>query len=310
MISTSIDIRDAFFWQVYQIAKRDKNVIFITDDMDAHVIRRFKKDFPKQFINMGVSEQNMIDVAAGVASCGKKVFTYGISNFVTMRCFEQIKFSICSMNLPVVIIGAGAGFSFSFDGPTHHGISDIAVVRTLPEITILNPPDATCAQACAEISYKINLPVYVRIDKGIFPGLYKQKDDFNLGFKILKKIESVTLISSGFMTHKGMEIAKLLETTGINVGVIDIFKLKPLSRNFNQVLKKIKVILTLEENALTGGLGSMVAELVTDLNLNIKIKRLASEDAQFLKYGNREWFLKLNKLDNDNIIRQILKYDL
>ena len=171
MEMSNIDIRDAFFDEIYDIASRDRDVIFITADTDAFSLRRYKKDFPDQFINVGVAEQNMVAVSAGLALSGKKVFIYAIIPFITIRCCEHIKVNICSMNLPVAIIGAGAGLSFGNDGPTHHAMQDIAVMRILPEITILNPCDGPSAAACARIAYESNTPVYVRIDKGEFPAL-------------------------------------------------------------------------------------------------------------------------------------------
>jgi len=154
MKMSDIDIRDAFFDEIYKCAAKDKNVIFIAADMDAFSLRKYKKDLPDQYINIGVAEQNMIAVAAGLALCGKKVFLYAIIPFITFRCLEHIKVNICSMNLPVAIIGVGSGLSFGFDGPTHHAVQDIAVMRVLPEIEILNPSDSASSALCARRAYE------------------------------------------------------------------------------------------------------------------------------------------------------------
>ena len=120
MIKEMRDIRDCFFDEVFDLACRDTQIIVVTNDMDIFSLRQFKKNFPERFINVGVAEQNMINIAAGLASCGKKVVIYGITPFLIYRCFEQIKFNICSMSLPVVFAGVGVGLAFSYDGPTHH----------------------------------------------------------------------------------------------------------------------------------------------------------------------------------------------
>lgn len=301
----TIDIRDALFEQLYELGDKDKNVIFITDDLDAFVLRKFKKDFPKQFINIGVAEQNMIDLAAGLACGKKKVFLYGICSYVTTRCFEQIKFSICSMNLPVVIIGVGAGLSFSFDGPSHHGVIDIALMRTLPEITILNPIDALSARSAINYAYKKSAPCYIRLDKGVFPKIYENSIDVEKGFKIVNKLRDVNIISTGYMTPQVLTAIKETDLK-VKVGVVDLFRLKPIKGEFiSQVIKKSKKIITVEENTIIGGLGSIISEVIIDNNFNIKLKRLALPDHQIDIFGTREWLLSRNHLDLQSLVKNI-----
>ena len=183
------DIRDAFFDRICKYAFRDDKVVIITDDMDIFSLRKFKRTCPNRFINAGVAEQQIINCAAGLAAEGKKVIVCGIASFVTFRCYEQIKVNICSMKLPVVIVGLGVGLSFSFDGPTHHGIQDISVMRSLPEIDIYNPCDTDSAQKCADIAYLSECPVYVRIDKGMFPDIYNEhKQGLEYGYCNIKCI--------------------------------------------------------------------------------------------------------------------------
>lgn len=307
MTNSKIDIRDAFFEEVYKLGKRDKNLIFITDDMDAFVLRRFRRNFPKQFINIGVAEQNLMNVAAGLAASHKKVFVYGIANYVTMRCFEQIKFSICSMNLPVVIVAVGPGFSFAFDGPTHHGTNDLAIMRTLPEITIYNPSDAASAAACAVLSYNFNGPVYVRLDKGVFPNFWRKKDNFSKGFKILKNLSKTNIVSNGYMTQQAIKVSKNLEKKSLQFGVIDIFRIKPVALDFyKEVVSNSEKIVTLEENCLTGGIGSLVSELISDYGANVKLKRIALPDLQLFTYGSRDYLHKSSSIDLESIEKALL----
>ena len=295
------DIRDAFFDEIYRLGKNDKNLIFISDDLDAWGLRKFKEDFPRQFINIGVAEQNMIDLAAGLATSGKRVFVYGICSYVTARCLEQIKFSVCSMNLPVVIVGVGAGFSFSFDGPSHHGTHDVGIMRMLPEMAIFNPIDAKSATMSARLAHLQKGPAYIRLDKGIFPDLHYTGNDIRQGFKIFGSLAEVTVISTGYMTQQVMKIP--------DVSVVDLFRIKPISKEFvTHVLKKSRQIITVEENMLTGGIGSAVAELLADHDLKIPLKRLAVRDHQFDQFGSRDWLQALNGLDIESLTKNIKTY--
>jgi transketolase len=303
------DIRDAFFKKVRIFAKRDKNLIFISDDLDAWELRRFRDEMPNQFINVGVAEQALVNIAAGLATCKYKVFIYGISSFITARCYEQIRFSLASMNLPVVIVGVGAGFSFSFDGSSHHGVSDLAIMRIIPEMTIYNPVDEMSAKSCADLAYKSSGPVYVRLDKGVFEPMYHASDDFKAGFKIVTKLQKVNIISTGTISHKVLSIADVLLRNGLTVGVIDVFRPKPINNGFvKKVLASSKQVITVEENLLTGGLGTLVSELIVDNNLNVSLKRIALEDKQYSIFGSRDWLLEKNGLDVKSICKSILKF--
>jgi transketolase len=273
--------------------------------MDAFSLRKFKEDFPDRFINIGVAEQNMMSVAAGLASCGKRVFTYGINTFVSMRCFEQIKINLCSTNLPVTIIGAGAGFSFGFDGPTHHGTQDLAVMRALPELTIYNPSDSASAAGIAHAAYASKGPTYIRLDKGKFPSFYDAGENLSAGFKILKPLTDVNILATGYMTGQAMAAAKELELQGRRVGVVDVYRVKPLPQALLEVADKSKRLFIVEENCAAGGFGSAVMKLLQDHGKNTSVKRLAIPDKQFLSYGDRDWFHKTNQLDVASLVKEI-----
>ena len=184
------DMRDAFFDEIYLESINNPNLIVITNDMDIFSLRKLKEQRPNQFINVGVAEQNMINIASGLASCGMKVIIYGIAPFVVFRCFEQIKMNFCSMNLPVSIVGIGSGVSFAFDGPTHHAIQDISVMNALPEMNILNPSDSNSAKQCSNLILNTENPYNVRLDKGVHPKLHNF-DKFE-SFKIIKPIQKTT----------------------------------------------------------------------------------------------------------------------
>lgn len=302
------DIRDAFFEEIYEIGRTDKNMLFLTDDMDAFGLRTFVRDFPAQFINIGVAEQNQVNVAAGLTLCGKRVFIFGICSFMTMRCFEQIKFNICGMNLPVVVVGIGAGFSFDSDGPALHGTQDIAVMRSLPEMTIYNPPDAVSASAVARLAYQKNGPSYIRLDKGIYPVIYENEHELQNGFKVIRPVQAVNIVSTGCMTSVAMRLAEELERRGVSVGLLDLMRLKPVDPLFYKTIENTKSLITVEENSLVGGLGSIVGELLIDNNSDIKLKRIGSQDRQFIVYGTRSWLQFLNKLTLPDLQNTILDW--
>ena len=306
MLTSDIDMRDAFFDEVYNLGEQDRNVIFLTDDMDAFSLIRFKADMPNQFFNINVAEQNMINLATGLALCGKKVFVYGIASFVTMRCFEQIKVNLGSLNLPVTIIGVGPGFSFEFDVPTHHATQDVAMMRTIPEVTIYNLSDISLAAAAAHLAYRSSGPVYVRLDKGTFPILSDELEDFSQGFRVLKPLQDINIVSTGYMTPQALMIANELDKRLVRVGVVDLYRLKPIDPVFfHQVLDQSQEVITLEESSYVGGLGSSVCEILADYGGDAKVRRFASDDKQFLSYGHREWFHTLNSLDITSVTNAI-----
>lgn len=305
---SKIDIRDALFDEIYNIASRDKNVIFITADTDAFSLHKFKKDFPNQYINTGVSEQSMILASAGLAMSGKKVYMYALIPFITIRCYEFIKVNICSMNLPITLIGAGAGFSFGFDGPTHHAICDISVMRTLPELHIYNPSDGLSAYLCARESYKDSNPSYVRIDKGFYPSIYNNTN-WNNGFYSVKRGRDICIISTGIFVHKALQIANDFKKYNIDVEVIDLYRIKPINeKSFINKLSSFQYIFTLEENSIIGGIGSIISEIIIDNSLDIKLKRFAIKDEQCFYYGSRDYLHKKYNLDNETILKEIIRF--
>jgi len=160
-----IEIRDAFFAELYDFASGDKNVMFLTADVGAWGLQKFKSDLPKQYINVGVAEQNLVSVAAGLALGDKNVFIYSIAAFITQRCYEQIKIDLCQMQLPVTIIGSGPGLTYGSDGPTHHATNDIEIMQVLP-LTIITPQNPEEAKEAAIIGYQRKWPVYIRLGKG------------------------------------------------------------------------------------------------------------------------------------------------
>lgn len=301
------DTRDAIFGELYNIALKDKNVIVMTADTGALKFEEFKRDMPDRFYNVGVAEANMMSVAAGLALEGKHVFVFGISNFVTLRCFEQIKIDICVMNLPVTILGMGTGYTYCHDGPTHHITDDIAVMRTLPNMTIWSPSDYMMTAKLVSLAYKLNSPSYIRFDKGPFEDIYTDDTEFDDGIrKMFGVLKDVTIVATGITVTQAFAIQKLLAEDNIHASVVDFYRLKPVDRyKFYEVMRNVERIVTLEEHWRDGGLGSIVLEQLNECGLNIPVRRLGLADYFYSQPGSREYLRELNGTDTKNVIDSI-----
>ncbi len=297
------DTRDSFFGKLYELAKADKDIIFISADADTFTLKQFRDNLPEQYISAGVAEQNVVLMAAGLAMGGKKVFIYSIIPFITMRCYEQIKVNICSMNLDVTIVGIGAGYSFSWEGPTHHGVQDLALMRTLPTLSIFNPNDSVSSEQSALQAYTICSPCYVRLDKGIFPKIYNE-EDCKIGLKIFSNKNKIKIITTGYTTHL---IRDLLNKNNLKeIDIIDLFRVKPINESLLiSSLMEGDHIITLEENSKIGGIGSIICELVADNKMTAKIHRFALDDTLLEKYGDRIWLMQQSGLDLNLIISKV-----
>lgn len=302
------DLRDAFFEELFQIAKKDKDVILLMADQGAMGIDKMKKEIPNQVINVGISEQNMISVAAGLSLSGKKVFAHAISTFTTLRCYEQIKVDLSIMNLPVTIAGIGAGYAYGSDGPTHHSNQDLSIMRAIPNIRILNATDTINLSIFPHLAYQKPHLTYIRFDKANTKNLYDyQKDNFEDGMKLIKKGKDVCIISTGVITHKALEIARILkEKNNFDIAVLDIYQLKPLNENLlKKIVKNYQYIVTLEEHISYGGLGSIISDFLTDNQIFKNFKRLGLPDKHLFVYGDRDFMHKAVNLDNGKIIKVI-----
>jgi len=302
-------MRDAFFDKLYTLARKDPDVVLVDADMGAPSLDKFRKDIPTQFVNVGIAEQTAISVAAGLAFEGKKAFAYAIAPFITLRCYEQIKVNMCSMKIPVTVVGVGAGFSYEDSGPTHHTTEDIAIMRALPNITIMNSTDNVMAEKCAELSCKNKIPMYVRLDREPLPDIYDKKETFEDGVFQLKKGKDICIVATGNMVHKALEVAKILKKEMLNVSVVDLYRLKPVNKKLLlKYLNQSKKVVTLEEHLIDGGLGSIVAEVFVDNNVTIPMKRIAIPDKYCYTYGGREAIRRTIDLDTDSVVKTILNF--
>ena len=302
-------MRDAFFDRLYEIARNDRNIILVSADMGAPSLDKFRKDLGSQYLCVGIAEQNMITVATGLTLSGKKAYTYAIMPFATLRCYEIIRVDLSIMNLPVTIIGVGAGFSYDDSGPTHHSTEDISAMRALPNITILNASDSVMAAEFAEISYRLPGPSYVRLDRQVLPIIYEQGTDFSEGSVQHKLGKDVTIIATGNMVHSAFGIADKLEEQSIYAGIIDLYRLKPI--NAALLLKQIgnsEKVVTIEEHFLDGGMGSAVAEVLVDNDSAIPVKRFGIQDKYYYTYGGRSNIQSVCGLDIETVTQAVLEW--
>jgi transketolase len=308
----NIDIMTAFFRELTSIGQKDKNIFFISADHGAWALADFKKKLKNQYMNIGISEQNMISFAAGMALNKKKVFLFTITPFITQRCLEQIKIDLCYPNLPVTIVGNGSSLTYAHHGTSHQAIEDVAMMRVLPNLKILNPCDNTSSRAAVKIAYESNQPVYIKLDKGFFPDIYKNFKQLKSGlchFNNKEKKTDLCIFSTGNMIEQAKEIKKALEKENINTSFIDIFKIKPLNKKkIIKILQKTKAAITIEEQHIDGGIGSQICELIVDNQISTPLKRFGINDEYCVSYGDREWLRKYYKIDTNQIIKETFSW--
>jgi len=239
----------------------------------------FKKKFPDRFINMGIAEANMMSTAAGLASCGKIVFASSFAMFAAGRAFEQIRNSICYPCLNVKIGATHAGISVGEDGATHQCLEDIGIMRTLPNMVIMNPADDTEAKACVEAAVKHDGPVYLRFGRLGVPVLFDENYKFEMGKGVqLKDGSDVTLVATGLLVGTALEAAELLKNEGISARVVNIHTIKPIDKEIiTKASLETGALVSCEEHNIIGGLGSAVAEVLCE-NAPAPLMRVGTED--------------------------------
>lgn len=306
-------MRDVFIEEIYNRMHEDRNLFFLSADFGSPKLDILREKFKDRFINVGIAEQNLINISTGLALEGFTVYAYAIAPFLTMRAYEQIRVNLSLhaqlKELNVNLIGVGAGVSYDVSGPTHHCLEDITIMMTLPNITVFSPSDWVLAEKFVDYSIKVKKPKYLRFDGKPIPRIYPHIEDIDLmnGFKELRKGEKICLVATGYMTHKAIKVADLLTHKNISIGVIDIFVLKPFNEDlFLRSLSKYDYVITLEEAFINkGGLDSLVASIIDKRNSKKRLKRMGFKDAYVFDMGSREHLHKLNNLDEESIIKII-----
>lgn len=309
----TITMRDALINRICQLMSERKDIFFLSADLGAPALDELRTKFKDRFINVGIAEQNLINITAGLALEGFTVYSYAIVPFLTMRDFEQIKNNISltsqMRDINVNLIGLGAGLSYDLSGPSHHGIEDITIMRALPNFIIFSPSDWVLAEKFADFSIKIKKPKYVRLDSKPLPKIYtdERKIDWRAGFSELVVGKKICLVATGYMTHKALEVATECIKNGINVGVLDVFLLKGLDcEAIWDSLQKYDCILTMEEGFINkGGLDSLVSDILNTKQSNTRLIKFGVKDSFVLEIGNRNHLHMINGLDTKSIVKVV-----
>lgn len=264
-------MRSAFIESLTVLAEEDESIMLLTGDLGFTVFEGFQARFPTRFINMGVAEQNMIAVAAGLALSGKRVFVYSIIPFVTLRCLEQIRNDLCFHHLPVCVVGIGSGYSYGHMGPSHHALEDIALLRSLPDMTVICPGDPLEAKAAVRAIGTLAGPCYLRLGKNGERAVHQDVSEFRIGQAIqVRDGTDVTLMTTGTTLETAVETAALLAAQNISARIVSMHTVKPLDANaVIRAAADTQLIVTIEEHRKTGGLGSAVAESLAESGYHI-----------------------------------------
>ena len=255
-------MRDAYIAALTELTRRDRRVYSLVADNGAIVFDKYRAEFAGNFINFGISEANMLSAAAGMASVGLVPFTYTIASFITQRAFEQIRDDVCYQGMNVKIVGVGAGFAYSVLGPTHHAGEDIALMRTLPGMTIFSPADPRETYQATLAMADVQGPAYLRIASRGEPPVYEKELFFQPGRGVvLRRGTGVTIVATGVVVIDALEAAKRLEEKGISARVINIHTIAPFDEEIIlEAARETGAIVTVEAHNVIGGLGSAVAE--------------------------------------------------
>lgn len=289
------------------IAEKDKNVVLITGDLGFGVLKPFWEKFPDQFINAGIAEQDMTGFAAGMALCGKTVFTYSIGNFPTLRCIEQIRNDCAYHNANVKIVCVGGGFTYGPLGMSHHATEDIAVMRAMPDVTVFAPGDAAEAAACTKAMYETPGTCYLRLGRGGEPKIHESAVDFTVGKAIeIRQGKRVALFSTGAVYEEVAGAAKMLENAGITPAVYTFPSVKPIDKALiKKCAVEFELIATVEEHNIVGGFGSAVAEVMATVPCKARLALIGLEDKYSSTVGSQKYLREIYGMSAEKIFERI-----
>ncbi|MCS6771616.1 MAG: transketolase [Kiritimatiellae bacterium] len=285
-------MRNAFASEITKLAEADPRIHLLSGDIGNRLFNDFQAKCPGRFFNCGVAEANMISVGAGMALCGLKPVAYTITTFITARCFEQIKLDVCYNEAPLVIVGVGSGLAYASLGPTHHAFEDMAILRTLPGLTILAPADPPEVRTALRAALAHGGPVYMRIGKKGEPTLMPDPPPFQIGKgRILRKGADACLLSTGVVLSETLHAAEALAARGIQATVVHMPTVKPLDAELlGDMFRTHRVIGVVEEHSRIGGFSSAVLEWAADAEaFGPRLLRFGLPDAFIHESGEQEY---------------------
>lgn len=303
-------MRTAYLDTLYKLAQKDQKVYALISDNGAIVYDKYRRDLAGQYLNLGISEANMIGVAAGMASCGKIPFAYTIGAFLAYRAYEFIRNDVCLQNQNVKIVGTGAGEIYSTLGPTHHSTEDLGGLRSLPNLTIICPASPLEVKKATETAYEHEGPVYLRLGTNKEQEIYEENYEFKIGKAVtLRDGVDITLIATGSILADVLNVAKQLCTEKISVRVINMHTIKPIDKEIIiDAIDDTGRIITVEDHSVIGGLGSAVAEVIAEYGKNVKFERigLKSFSEGYGKYDQVKIANAIGNLTIESVIKKIL----
>lgn len=310
----NLTMRDLLIEEVYRKMKENNSIFFVSADFGAPALDKLRADFSDRFYNVGIAEQNLIGVSAGLALEGFTVFAYAIAPFLTMRAYEQIRISLSILSqirdVNVNMIGVGTGLSYDVTGPTHHCLEDTAILRLLPNMMVFSPSDAIMAEKFVKYAIDIKRPKYFRLDGKPLPQIYSRNQDisFKDGFTELNDGSDVLLVATGYSTHKALRLSENLIKREISSKVVDVFLLKPLNElNLVKILNNYRLIVTMDEAFLNiGSLDTVISNIIIDNNIKTRLLKFGFEDRYVFDIGNREYLHNVHKISEEHILEKIL----
>lgn len=306
-----IATRDAYGETLARLGEINKDIVVLDADLSGSTKTAiFAKKFPDRFFNMGVAEQDMMGTAAGLAVAGKIPFASTFAIFATGRAWEQVRQSIAYPKVNVKIVASHAGITVGEDGASHQSVEDIAVMRVIPEMTVIVPADGIETRKVIEEMVRYKGPVYVRVSRGKSPVIFDDSYSFEIGKgTVLREGTSVAIIACGIMVSKAMEAADILGKEGLSARVINISTIKPIDKDLIiKAARETCAIVTAEEHSIIGGLGSAVAEVLVE-NHPVPMKRVGIED-KFGTSGDADRLMEIYGLTPENIAkaaREVIK---
>ena len=314
--------RDIFLTRLFERAKEDKDIYLISVDMGAASLDRWRQELPDQFFAAGISEQNAINFAAGLSAAGKKVYIYFMACWVA-RCFEQIRYSCAMANNPITILGNGVALGYAPAGPAHEPTEDLTYMRSLCDIEIYSPTNGEVTEKLVDLTCDVPKLRYVRLERKYPEKLDNLSKNTKLTNEFIERGLSVIspempessrqisnskicILSSGYMLGRAIDVSEKLMTLGYEVGIIDLWRIKPINPElFKQTVSPYEFLVTLEEQTLFGGFGSAVAEVVVDLSLDKDVLRIGLPERYIFENGDREHLLNTNGLSVESICEKI-----
>lgn len=302
----------AVFGSALDFYHDEYNIKVLTSDMAYGAgLSRFKQKYPDDFYDVGIAEQNLMGITAGLASEGFKCVATAQSCFLSMRAFEPVRQYMGYMQIPAILIGINSGFALSYFGNSHYALEDLSLMRTVPNMTVLSPADAGEAVKAFEAVLNMNSPVYIRLS-GTLNNPVVYAEDFEYDYRKANKVfaqgNDVVFFATGSMVYQSIKAAEVLCNEGIGAKVIDVHCLKPIDgETILKELRRSKVIATVEEHFTIGGLGTAIAEVMNQNQVSGKILNLGVKD-RFCEVGDYQYLLAQNGLTSDKIVETIKQH--